>query len=1049
MAGSKSGTPRNESASPRIEPATPRKESVTLRTQSSTIRESTERWLTTSNNSDKTDLASNMSKSSLDSRIDEEETKDEEEDDAYQLNSSSEHQSRSSLKRCAIISTSRTSTSTVRSSGMAKPPDWQKLHSIPVFSGCGQDFLHDIVSATNVVFFQDGQVLLEQGEDTEGLFIVLYGTVEVSIQGVKVEEGTEGSWFGEQMVFGPSVASTVTVKATTTAMLKKITREDFHEILERHPEEKHVFATGTEHLSDLPGSTRRAAIASAARTVSTGVNHAEPWNFSSLCNVPMFRGCDAGFLRLLELHIFRRTFFSGQAIFREGSLGETCIIINQGCVRVDIAGRFVADLKGGSMLGEIALLGVSERRVATVTATQTCHVSVLHRKTVQAALEQYPKESTRFGQLAQQRNPDDSVVPAVLRSIKFFKMCSERFVSFLSQRLDERLYMPQQVILTENTESDAIYIISHGKCETWMSGVIVAELDTGDVFGEMSMLQYADRTTSSVRATTTCFMQVLHRAAFLNVLETFPEERDMFLQDVHSFSQRRRSGLLAAAASMKRASLSEYRLFSTCSMPFLERVEALFEHRLFLPGEDIITEGDDGDTCFILVQGTADALRNNTAVSAFKPGSLFGEFAMLGLSPKREATIRASMVCLVEQLRGNAFWELLNEFPSETVWIKELVLEHLEFTVHDTMIQVKFFSGMTLRLMPLITAQVRREVMMPEKWLSSNDLTIIHRGIVEVWKDDIELGNLASGAYFGSNVALGIHRVQQFSYRTQSVCHILSVDRTTLMSFVHMHHLNNWLEQCRERELVEFDAQQMVLRERMQKARMQDYLVLNPGMFPTVRRMVFGTSDALSIMSLRACFHSWLRLCALLGRRRSAEQLLHAASQGVLCPTPAGARIRRTKGQEQRRSVRGGSRGQKVGPPTPFEMLRLPPLGSGVAAAGPVIGPAAGPAAAPAVGGTEASAAASSLPPLDKVLGESPRTPAVRKPCEWGKELRTILSCRKGQDLYDPREDRQGRQWVTDALRGFPRIPTARMVTAKFPPSPSLASRAYDSVVVT
>merc|ERR1719248_90866 len=88
---------------------------------------------------------------------------------------------------------------------------------------------------------------------------------------------------------------------------------------------------------------------------------------------------------------------------KEGTKGENCKIIIRGVVHVTVSGRKIAELKDGSFFGELAVLGISEARSATVTATTLCDVQVLHRSSLLKALEQFPRESLRFSELIETR----------------------------------------------------------------------------------------------------------------------------------------------------------------------------------------------------------------------------------------------------------------------------------------------------------------------------------------------------------------------------------------------------------------------------------------------------------------------------------------------------------------------------------------------------------------------------------------------------------------------------------------------------------------------
>ena len=69
-----------------------------------------------------------------------------------------------------------------------------------------------------------------------------------------------------------------------------------------------------------------------------------------------------------------RRWGAGETIFREGDAGDTCYVVESGCVRVTrnhSDGRTItlAELRGGDLFGELAMFD-SERRSATVEAAE-------------------------------------------------------------------------------------------------------------------------------------------------------------------------------------------------------------------------------------------------------------------------------------------------------------------------------------------------------------------------------------------------------------------------------------------------------------------------------------------------------------------------------------------------------------------------------------------------------------------------------------------------------------------------------------------------------
>ncbi len=94
-------------------------------------------------------------------------------------------------------------------------------------------------------------------------------------------------------------------------------------------------------------------------------------------------------------------------------------------------------------------------------------------------------------------------------------------------------------------------------------------------------------------------------------------------------------------------------VFSTLVRENLERIAQFAVPREFEPGEVVFREGDASDTCYVVRDGRARALRTHTdgrtlTLATFGPGDIFGELALFE-DERRSATVEA-----IEQTRAVA-----------------------------------------------------------------------------------------------------------------------------------------------------------------------------------------------------------------------------------------------------------------------------------------------------------------------------------------------------------------------------------------------------------
>jgi CRP-like cAMP-binding protein len=103
----------------------------------------------------------------------------------------------------------------------------------------------------------------------------------------------------------------------------------------------------------------------------------------------------------------------------------------------------------------------------------------------------------------------------------------------------------------------------------------------------------------------------------------------------------------------------------------LKRVADVTVPRHFAAGQAVFHEGDDSDTCYIVREGHARALREHAdgrqiTLATFGPGDIFGELAMFG-DELRSATVEAIDELDVVGILGGDMRRLMREHPDIAV----------------------------------------------------------------------------------------------------------------------------------------------------------------------------------------------------------------------------------------------------------------------------------------------------------------------------------------------------------------------------------------------
>ncbi|MFO0756306.1 MAG: Stp1/IreP family PP2C-type Ser/Thr phosphatase [Byssovorax sp.] len=109
------------------------------------------------------------------------------------------------------------------------------LMKMPLFQRLTERDLLRIMQVADVISFEQGQTVFEQGDRGDELFVVLSGLLEISRGGLVLSEAGPGDHIGE-MALIRSMPRSATVKAVEAAELIALRRADFFEILRKEHE---------------------------------------------------------------------------------------------------------------------------------------------------------------------------------------------------------------------------------------------------------------------------------------------------------------------------------------------------------------------------------------------------------------------------------------------------------------------------------------------------------------------------------------------------------------------------------------------------------------------------------------------------------------------------------------------------------------------------------------------------------------------------------------------------------------------------------------------
>lgn len=114
----------------------------------------------------------------------------------------------------------------------------------------------------------------------------------------------------------------------------------------------------------------------------------------------------------------------------------------------------------------------------------------------------------------------------------------------------------------------------------------------------------------------------------------------------------------ARRLQLKRELLARMRLFRPLSDRELLRVLQVTDVVSYDDGEDIMTQGTNGEDLFIVLEGKVDVIRGESVIASLEQGAHVGEMALVRNQP-RSATVRSRGASELMVIRRRDFFELL------------------------------------------------------------------------------------------------------------------------------------------------------------------------------------------------------------------------------------------------------------------------------------------------------------------------------------------------------------------------------------------------------
>lgn len=133
------------------------------------------------------------------------------------------------------------------------------------------------------------------------------------------------------------------------------------------------------------------------------------------------------------------------------------------------------------------------------------------------------KENSLWGNIFKSRTKEDAAVLNILRKIPVFDDLNRRELAAIERILHRREYSPDEIIFREGDPGAGMYIIETGRVDIVREPDkhILAELNDGEFFGELALLDDSPRTATAL-VKMPCKMLCFLQPDMLDLIERNP-----------------------------------------------------------------------------------------------------------------------------------------------------------------------------------------------------------------------------------------------------------------------------------------------------------------------------------------------------------------------------------------------------------------------------------------------------------------------------------------------------------------------------------------------
>lgn len=259
-------------------------------------------------------------------------------------------------------------------------------------------------------------------------------------------------------------------------------------------------------------------------------------------------------------------------------------------------------------------------------------------------------------------------LPGSLPAIPLFSSLSkDELVTVLSSAMEVRAFTAGEVVVAEGAAGDSMFALAEGTASVYRGWGTkaqrrVAEVATGDIFGEAAMVSGAPRLATVVVDADAVALEFKRDAMARVISRHGPvgQKIDQFYRERLLANVLRASPILRGLPDAEKKALARS-----------------FQPVTFVDGQRIINEGQSPDSVYLLLRGRCAAShQSGDRYPDLKEGDLFGEVSVL-LDGPATASVSALGPVLALRLGAREFKERVMKDPGAALAVKSLARARL------------------------------------------------------------------------------------------------------------------------------------------------------------------------------------------------------------------------------------------------------------------------------------------------------------------------------------------------------------------------------------